>query len=180
MLPILPFSPYLNCGSHAGFFKHSIVAATQLFRPATSAATRLHRCIGRHPQYRGLGDAALPVRALVAGQRLFFWAYTIEITNRGAETVHSRPAIGGSPTRTAAAGGARRRRGWRDAVLDPENHSNTPAACHCRPRRFHDGTYGMVTAAGEGSTSKSRRFGSSFHGQADPQLTDEAGSPGSR
>ena len=81
----------------------------------------------------------------------YFWAYTIEITNRGTETVQLR-------TRhwriTDAQGRLQEVRGagvvGEEPVLKPgENFEYTSGVPLPTPSGFMTGTYGMVTAAGE-------------------------------
>ena len=81
----------------------------------------------------------------------FFWAYTIEITNRGAETVQLK-------TRhwriTDAHGRLQEVRGagvvGEEPVLKPgENFEYTSGVPLPTPSGFMAGSYGMVTATGE-------------------------------
>ena len=81
----------------------------------------------------------------------FFWAYTIAITNKGAETVQLK-------TRhwriTDAQGRLQEVRGagvvGEEPVLKPgENFEYTSGVPLPTPSGFMTGTYGMVTAAGE-------------------------------
>ena len=81
----------------------------------------------------------------------FFWTYTINITNRGAETVQLK-------TRhwriTDAQGRLQEVRGagvvGEEPVLKPgENFEYTSGVPLPTPSGFMTGTYGMVTAAGE-------------------------------
>ena len=81
----------------------------------------------------------------------FFWAYTIEISNRGSETVQLK-------TRhwriTDAFGRVQEVRGagvvGEEPVLKPgENFEYTSGVPLPTPSGFMTGTYGMVTAAGE-------------------------------
>ena len=81
----------------------------------------------------------------------FFWAYTIEITNRGATTVQLK-------TRhwkiTDAHGKLQEVRGagvvGEEPVLKPgENFEYTSGVPLPTPSGFMTGTYGMVTASGE-------------------------------
>jgi ApaG protein len=81
----------------------------------------------------------------------FFWAYTIEITNRGAETVQLR-------TRhwriTDAMGRRQEVRGagvvGKQPVLKPgESFEYTSGVPLPTPSGFMTGTYGMVSAEGE-------------------------------
>ncbi|HYS51599.1 MAG TPA: Co2+/Mg2+ efflux protein ApaG [Burkholderiales bacterium] len=81
----------------------------------------------------------------------FFWAYTITLTNRGAETVQLK-------TRhwriTDALGRLQEVRGagviGEEPVLKPgENFEYTSGVPLPTPSGFMTGTYGMVTAAGE-------------------------------
>ena len=66
----------------------------------------------------------------------YFWAYTIEITNRGAETVqlktrHWRITDAHGKLQEVRGAG----RGGRGAdARSPASRSNTPAACRCRRR----------------------------------------------
>ena len=81
----------------------------------------------------------------------FFWAYTIEITNRGAETVQLRRATGGSPT---PSGRCRRCSGagvvGEQPVLKPgQSFEYTSGVPLPTPSGFMAGSYGMVTETGE-------------------------------
>jgi ApaG protein len=82
----------------------------------------------------------------------FFWAYTIEITNRGRDTVQLK-------TRhwkiTDAHGRLQEVRGagvvGETPVLEPgESYEYTSGVPLPTPSGFMTGTYGMVTAAGDG------------------------------
>ena len=81
----------------------------------------------------------------------YFWAYTIEITNRGAATVQLKTRHWRSPTRTASC-----RRcaapAWsaKTPTLEPgESFEYTSGVPLPTPSGFMTGTYGMVTAGGE-------------------------------
>ncbi len=89
----------------------------------------------------------------------YFWAYTIEITNRGSATVQLK-------TRhwkiTDAHGKLQEVRGagvvGETPTLEPgESFEYTSGVPLPTPSGFMTGTYGMETEGGEGSTSKSRR-----------------------
>ncbi len=80
----------------------------------------------------------------------FFWAYTISITNRGAETVHSRLATGGSPTRMAGFRKSAAPAWFEEPVLKAgEAFEYTSGVPLQTASGFMVGTYGMVSAAGE-------------------------------
>jgi ApaG protein len=95
------------------------------------------------PQY--LAERSAPDR----GE--YFWAYTIEITNRGAETVQLRTRY----WRITDANGRRQEvRGagvvGKQPVLKPgDSFEYTSGVPLPTPSGFMTGTYGMVSAAGE-------------------------------
>src|SRR4026209_499062 len=81
----------------------------------------------------------------------YFWAYTIEITNRGAETVQLRTRhwritdAMGRPHAVRRAGG-----GGKQPVLRPgESFEYTSGVPLPIPSGFMTGTYGMASADGE-------------------------------
>ena len=125
-----------------------------LARIAARGLTHEFRSIGlpdRDPPDRGQGGPAVPARPLLAGERLFFWAYTITLTNLGPETVQLK-------TRhwriTDAHGRLQEVRGagvvGETPVLKPgEKYEYTSGVPLPTPSGFMAGSYGMVTASGE-------------------------------
>ncbi len=109
----------------------------------------MYQAVTRHievtvaPQY--LAERSAP------DQGEYFWAYTIEITNRGTETVQLRTRH----WRITDANGRRQDvRGagvvGKQPVLKPgESFEYTSGVPLSTPSGFMTGTYGMVSAAGE-------------------------------
>jgi len=109
----------------------------------------MYQAVTRHievtvaPQY--LAERSAP------DQGEYFWAYTIEITNRGTETVQLRTRH----WRITDANGRRHDvRGagvvGKQPVLKPgESFEYTSGVPLSTPSGFMTGTYGMVSAAGE-------------------------------
>src|SRR5688572_17610025 len=135
-------------GWHGVQFRH-YAAPVRMPSKAPSDSGNMYRTVTHNievsvtPQY--LTDRSSPE----TGE--YFWAYTIEITNRGAETVQLR-------TRhwriTDATGRRQEVRGagvvGKQPVLKPgDSFEYTSGVPLPTPSGFMTGTYGMVTEAGE-------------------------------
>ncbi len=128
--------------------RHQLLIAPGQPRPETTSILMYHaatRSIDVKVTPRFLPDRSSPENGY------FFWAYTIEITNRGPDTVQLK-------TRhwriTDAHGRLQEVRGagvvGETPVLEPgESFEYTSGVPLPTPSGFMVGTYGMVTAAGE-------------------------------